>query len=61
MHLKEKNILHYIMYPVRSKNRSIHSNELGYIKYPSEYDNAIYYKEELEKSGLNIDEFLKNT
>jgi hypothetical protein len=72
-HLKENNILHavkefpYIMYSVRNKNGTtrwlywgVYSNELGYyIKYPSEYEKSSYYKNDFEKSGLNIDDFYK--
>lgn len=71
-HLRENNVLHlvkefpYVMYTVRPENGStrwmqgIYSYQLGYyIKYASEYDKSNEYKNEFQKSGLNIDEFYK--
>jgi hypothetical protein len=70
LHLEENNVIHlvkdipYIMYSVRNINgttrwsEGVFSHDLGYfIKYPSEYEKASYYKNEYEKSGLTIDEF----
>jgi len=72
-HLQQNNVLHlvkefpYIMYSVRNINGTTrwavgnYSNELGfYIKYDGEYYKSNYYKNEFEKSGLNIDEFYKD-
>ncbi len=70
--LEENNVLDlvkefpYIMYSVRNINGTTrwsygnYSNELGYyIKYESEYEKSIYYKNKFEESGLTIDEFYK--
>ena len=71
-HLEQNNVEHlvkefpYIMYSVRNMNGStrwsqgIYSNDFGYfIKYKTEYDQSTYYKNELETSGLTIDNFYK--
>jgi hypothetical protein len=71
-HLEENNVLHlvkefpYIMYSVRNINGSsrwmngIYNNELGYyIKYYTEYNASIYYKNLFDTSNLSIDEFYK--
>jgi len=71
-HLKQNDVLQfvkefpYIMYSVRNINGTTRwsagtfSNNLGYyIKYQSEYDKSNYYKNEFEKSELNIDDFYK--
>ena len=69
---EQNNLLHlvkefpYVMYSVRNINgntrwsKGIYSKELGYyIKYQSEYDKSLFYKNEFEKSGSTIDEFYK--
>jgi hypothetical protein len=68
--LQENKVLHlvkefpYIMYSVRAKDGTTrwsqgnYNDKLGYyIKYSSEYDKAMHYKKEFEKSGLDIDKF----
>jgi hypothetical protein len=71
-HFEQNNVLYlvrefpYIMYSVRNINgttrwqHGTYSNELGYyIKYQAEYEKSNYYKNEFEKSGLNIDHFYR--
>jgi hypothetical protein len=70
MHLEENGLIHsvkrfpYTMYLVRNVNgttrwsKGYYSHELGYfIKYKSEYQLSMYFKNKFEKSGLTIDEF----
>ena len=70
-HLEQNNVAHrvkefpYIMYSVRNTNgktrwsSGVYSNELKYyIKYPSEYHRATFYKNEFNKYG-NMEDFLK--
>jgi len=70
--LEQNNVLHlvkefpYIMYSVRNKNGTTRwssgtfNDELGYyIKYTTEYNKSIYYKQEFQKLGLTIDKFYK--
>ena len=69
-HLRQNNVIHlvrklpYIMYSVRNINgttrwsNGIYSNELGYyIKYMSEYNKSLYYKNKFENYTSNISEF----
>ena len=71
-HLEQNNVEHlvkefpYIMYSVRNINGStrwmngVYSNELGYfIKYQTEYNRTIYYKNIFDNSNLSIDDFYK--
>jgi hypothetical protein len=71
-HLIQNNVLHivkehpYIMYSVRNINGStswstgVYSNQLGYfIKYSTEYNKSMYYKNLFQQSGLNINDFYK--
>jgi len=72
LNLEQNNVLSlvkefpYIMYAVRNINgttrweEGTYANSLGYyIKYTTEYNKSMYYKNVFEKSGITIDEFYK--